>query len=63
MIDVHVEQGRLDGGVDMVCMPLKNGRIRMLYDPGRITETGALDELHLRMPQLDGTRIVRSSRA
>lgn len=62
MIDVHVEQGELDGGVGMTFQPLRDGRIRLLYDPGTMDEASALAELHGRMPQLTGTRIVRSSR-
>lgn len=62
MTDVYVEQGDLDQGVGLIFKPLNEG-IRVMYDPGRMTETSALAELRGRLPQLDGARIVRLSRA
>lgn len=62
MTDVYVEQGELDRGVGMILKPVSDG-IRVMYDPGQMTETSALEELRGRLPQLDGARIVRLPRA
>lgn len=57
MTDVHVELGDL-GGAAAIFKPFGE-RIRMMIDPGRITETRAVEELRERLPHLDGVHVVR----
>lgn len=57
-MDLHVEQGDL-GGAAAVFKPSKGGRIRLMYDPARITERQALDAVRVHLPHLDGVHVVR----
>lgn len=54
---VDVEQGDLDTGAGMIFASLKNGRIRVMYDPGTMTETEALRTLRQQL----GSEVIRSS--
>lgn len=54
---VYVEQGQLDGGTGVIFRLVKGG-VRMMYDPDRATQAGALAELRLHLPQVDGAQVV-----
>lgn len=57
MAEVCVEERSLDDGVSMV-FKVFNLRVRMAFDPQRITETAALQLLCLHLPYLVGAMTV-----
>lgn len=63
MVEIHIERGSLDNGVAMVCKRFGR-RVRMLFDPRKITEAIAVSFLRILLPHLaDGTTVIRSATA